>query len=627
VFSGVRLVEIEALHRLEAELEALVPGVSKWLQHPGNPDLVIKLDELALKLGVNKVPGNLLARLQDGGSDTLNGVRRRLGAWVIASELGSYQGHGRAMKLFSALEPKHHPVLMQFVAEYETLRMPLFGYLFRKGQVQALNMRVGASLPCPDPVDLHLALPDLKFLLGLVGQIRGLAQERGLQEEAGLVFRLLRNGEANQEGVADWARLVEGFMTGALDPKANLSLGYGGAGGASLKSLDTLLRLVVAGCRYARAWQRATDSFESLPTMDYVGTKSRLEQLHTARMTREIDGRFLDFVTNKAATAKEIGGVIKAKQKFPEEEFHHLPDAFPCIIAGIRDYAEYVPLKQKLFDVVVIDEGSQVSVAQALPALLRAKKVIVFGDQKQFSNVKSSQASNAINAGHLTDIEAYFRANVSDAATKLQRLKHFDVKRSILEFFSLISNYQTMLHKHFRGYQELISFSSKEFYGNTLQAIKIRSVPIEEVIRFEVISNGTNDGKSRNSNQGEADYILGLLRCMVDKKENLTVGVITPFREQVKLLNDTLFRDAYGERFNSELRLKVMTFDTCQGEERDLIVYSMVATNGHDALNYVFPVTMEGAAERIEDALKVQRLNVGFSRAKEGILFGTCQQH
>ncbi len=64
-----------------------------------------------------------------------------------------------------------------------------------------------------------------------------------------------------------------------------------------------------------------------------------------------------------------------------------------------------------------------------------------------------------------------------------------------------------------------------------------------------------------------------------------------------------------------------MTFDTCQGEERDLIIYSMVATRNHDALNYVFPVSLEQDRDGIEEALKVQRLNVGFSRSKEGMLF------
>src|SRR5207245_8850013 len=111
-----------------------------------------------------------------------------------------------------------------------------------------------------------------------------------------------------------------------------------------------------------------------------------------------------------------------------------LKEAFPCIIAGIREFAEYVPLQQEIFEVVVIDEASQVSVAQAFPALLRAKKVVVLGDQKQFSNVKSANASIALNQGYLTDLELHFRASISTAADKIQRLKQFDVKNSVLQF-------------------------------------------------------------------------------------------------------------------------------------------------------------------------------------------------
>ena len=38
-----------------------------------------------------------------------------------------------------------------------------------------------------------------------------------------------------------------------------------------------------------------------------------------------------------------------------------------------KDYAEYIPLEPEIFDLVIIDEASQVSIAQAFPALLRAK--------------------------------------------------------------------------------------------------------------------------------------------------------------------------------------------------------------------------------------------------------------
>jgi very-short-patch-repair endonuclease len=43
----------------------------------------------------------------------------------------------------------------------------------------------------------------------------------------------------------------------------------------------------------------------------------------------------------------------------------------------------------------------------------------------------------------------------------------------------------------------------------------------------------------------------------------------------------------------------------------------MVATTKHDALNYIFPVDLDDAEQKVEEKLKMQRLNVGFSRAEE----------
>ena len=67
---------------------------------------------------------------------------------------------------------------------------------------------------------------------------------------------------------------------------------------------------------------------------------------------------------------------------FPIDKFADIQQAFPCIIAGLRDYAEFIPLEREIFDLVIIDEASQVSIAQALPAIIRAKKVLVLGDRQ-----------------------------------------------------------------------------------------------------------------------------------------------------------------------------------------------------------------------------------------------------
>src|SRR6266446_5821997 len=225
-------------------------------------------------------------------------------------------------------------------------------------------------------------------------------------------------------------------------------------------------------------------------------------------MTFEMDGRFLQFIDQSSATARALASVIRQKQKFPTEAFEKIRDAFPCIIASIREFAEYIPLQQEMFDLVVIDEASQVSVAQAFPALLRAKKVLVLGDNQQFSNLKAAFASNSQNTAWQAEIQQYFRSNVSDRADRLERAARFDVKRSVLEFVELIANFSIMLRKHFRGYQELISFSSETFYGGQLQAVKFRGSPIEDAIKFTILEHDGSQERLRNTNTLEARFVL-----------------------------------------------------------------------------------------------------------------------
>ncbi len=225
-----------------------------------------------------------------------------------------------------------------------------------------------------------------------------------------------------------------------------------------------------------------------------------------------------------------------------------------------------------------------------------------------------------MNEKYKSDLEIFFRQRVSQEPAILQRLARFDVKSSILDFCQLCANYSTMLKKHFRSYQELISYSSETFYGGRLQAIKIRGAPLEDVIRFDQIEPDPAR-TTRGTNGAEVDFILDRLIELLDEEIPPTVGIITPFRDQQTLLSKRLFGHERAADFQNDLRLKVMTFDSCQGEERQVIFYSMVATAREDGLNYVFPVDLHDAEDSVEEKLKVQRLNVGFSRAEEMIWF------
>ena len=85
-----------------------------------------------------------------------------------------------------------------------------------------------------------------------------------------------------------------------------------------------------------------------------------------------------------------------------------------------------------------------------------------------------------------------------------------------------------------------------------------------------------------------------------------------------KLVND----HARSDELYNKLRLKIMTFDTCQGEEREIIFYSLVAITEKDRLAYVFPRTLNrDQSEEVDHNLRLQRLNVGLSRGQEKIVF------
>ena len=128
--------------------------------------------------------------------------------------------------------------------------------------------------------------------------------------------------------------------------------------------------------------QKIEKDFKSIPSLNYASQKKNIESLITAQMTFLLDGRLIDFYENNKATAKALQDIIRTKQRFPKDEFLKLKEAFPCILAGIRDYTEYIPAWTRDFDLVIIDEASQVSIAQAFFLLYCEQKDFDFRRQK-----------------------------------------------------------------------------------------------------------------------------------------------------------------------------------------------------------------------------------------------------
>ncbi|UZW59032.1 AAA domain-containing protein [Lysobacter enzymogenes] len=601
---AIELAAVQAMHEDEAQLTQLHPALLEQLRRCKDARLQAELDALAPGL-----PGleAYLVKVFDERDHSAATLWDRLNLELALADFAKDAG-STPWACFEQLDADQLRVLGSVLVTYQQLRMPVFGYLFRGGAVRELERQINL-LPVSQPLLLKPSVARLQAVAAAGNALRLKLAAQGQEQAFPAAYRWLATARPVDPAAAGAAQAFA--LLRRIDPTI----------------LDTLLerpkddaRLWPLAIRFLAGWLRTREAFAAAPQIDYVGTKTQLERLNTSVMNSHVDGRLISFMDNYRSDARALAGVISSRQKFPEEKFGQVRESFPVIIASIREFGEFMPLAPDLFDVVVIDEASQVSVAQALPALLRARKVVVLGDDKQFSNVKSSNASIEQNEKYRGELTHYFRANVSDAADALQRLSMFDVKRSILEFCNHAASYSVMLRKHFRSYQELIGYSSGTFYGHQLQAIKIRGVPVDEVIRFDRVD--TADKKTtRGTNEAEADFILERLLELIEEEDPPTVGVITPFREQQTYLSKRLFSHARGAEFERLLKLKVMTFDSCQGEERNIIFYSMVATAEHDALNYVFPVELTDAQQAVEEKLKVQRLNVGFSRAQEMVWF------
>jgi hypothetical protein len=501
--------------------------------------------------------------------------------------------------------------------------IPVFGYLFAAKKLREIagTLQKHCGIPCDRP---HRELAKLESLrdrlLGIHETLAAVGLEADFEPAVVLIVAKLAGPNAPPlapPGVIDASRRLEKAFEFPMFAPARERF-YA----ALLEGESGPLAVIEQVGALKRREARIRQHFQRIPEIDYLGAKSRLESLNTLALAERIDERLIEFYDTKKNDALALGKIIREKQRFPVEKFPDIQRAFPCIIAGLRDYAEFIPLEREIFDLVVIDEASQVSIAQALPAMIRAKKVLVLGDPNQFGNVKTSNASHEVNSAYMKDLLKTFAAEFPAVSAAVRtKIDLFNIRSSVLDFVEHLSNFAIQLRKHFRSYPEMISFSSHYFYQDSLQVMKIRGKAVEDVIEFDVVQH---DGllERRNVNDPEAKRIIERVVVLLDEEKPPSVGVITPHTEQqahiAKLVQDHPRVDEIYEK----LRLKVMTFDTCQGEEREVIFYSLVATKEKDRLAYIFPRELEAdRSDEIDHSLRLQRLNVGLSRAQEKIVF------
>lgn len=239
------------------------------------------------------------------------------------------------------------------------------------------------------------------------------------------------------------------------------------------------------------------------------------------------------------------------------------------------------------FGTVFIDEAAQALEAACWIAIRKADRVILAGDHCQLPpTVKDPQALRA-GLGY----------------TLMQ-----SIVKNRPETVSL-------LKVQYRMNDEIMRFSSNWFYGGMLESapeVKYRSIldfdtPIEWVNTEGMDCNeefvGENYGRI---NKPEAELSVAQLKAYILKigkerflEEKIDVGLISPYKAQVQYLRQLIRKDIFFKPYRSAITIN--TVDGFQGQERDVILISLVRANE------------EGQIGFLND---LRRMNVAITRAR-----------
>jgi superfamily I DNA and/or RNA helicase len=318
-----------------------------------------------------------------------------------------------------------------------------------------------------------------------------------------------------------------------------------------------------------------------------------------------------------------------------------LQDLKPVWLMSPLSVSDTLPLTNS-FDVVIFDEASQVTLEEAVPAIFRAKQVLVVGDEMQLppSSFFTSRHSDEEESLHLEDASGH---EVEYDLSSNSFLNH--AARSLSS---------TMLGWHYRSRSEsLISFSNAAFYQGRLLTVPEVSLPPSDLrpilignseagfdnvarlherpVSFHFLERGIYQ---QRRNTAEAEYIAQLVRGVLTQESGESIGIIAFSEAQQGEIEQALQRlaqsdDDFRAKLEAEFEreqdgqfvgLLVKNLENIQGDERDIIFLSVCyghGPNGKMLMNFG-PINQSGGE---------RRLNVAFSRAKKHMALVSSIRH
>lgn len=314
------------------------------------------------------------------------------------------------------------------------------------------------------------------------------------------------------------------------------------------------------------------------------------------------------------------GELVKKRRHMP---IRKLLDTAGDVVAALKpvflmsplSVAQYLKPGGVTFDLLLIDEASQVKPQDALGAIFRARQIVVVGDQKQMP--PTSFFDRQVSGDDESGIDEVVAGE--DLDSSMQLAQQATDMESILALCDSRFENRVMLTWHYRSeHPSLIEGSNHEFYSS-----KLLYPPSAEFgsttsgMSFVHVEDGVYERSKRRHNEKEAEVICDHILDHVHNHPNWTLGIVALSVSQRNLIQnriEALCREhPHLERFCDENKSEsffVKNLENVQGDERDVVFVSI--GYGKDANGYFGqsfgPVSQLGGE---------RRLNVLFTRARK----------
>jgi len=293
---------------------------------------------------------------------------------------------------------------------------------------------------------------------------------------------------------------------------------------------------------------------------------------------------------------RKIGkGTGKRAPRFKKDAQNAMKSCYggiPCWIMPLWRISETLPSNFDMFDLVIIDEASQSDI-KAITAIMRAKKVLIVGDDKQVS-----PSVIGIKEDTLQQIKHNYLREQPNASQLLPGSSIYDLARVIFP------SQHIMLTEHFRCVEPIIRFSMN-FYTETLVPLRIpkSSERLDPPLIDVYVQGGTRE--QNKINYSEVNAIVEEIKKITSniQYKGRTIGVVSLIgAKQAYEIQNRLLSEL-GEEVYTTFKIFCGDASNFQGKEKDIIFLSMVVGAGQGM-----------AMTKLDNE---QRFNVALSRARD----------